>query len=162
MTSEQRIAWKNANPDEYAKVKAGLTAKSSETVTETTADTTKVTKTTSTVLEAADTLEALGRVVSVAGIVGEVAGIVIQTASTAAQYAEQASYNDAFSAAVNKATTPLGVSDLKTMMSSGEAMTYLMAAMASGNPNAIDTSNILNTNKPDMPLSQILNIEKNF
>jgi hypothetical protein len=162
MSSEQRVAWKNANPDEYAKVKAGLTAKSSETVTETTADTTKATKTTTTVLAAADSLEAVGRVVSVLGIVGEAAGIVIQTASTAAQYAEQASYNDAFSAAVNKAMSPLGVSDLKTMMSSGEAMTYLMAEMASGNPNAIDSSNILNTAKPDMPLSQILNIEKNF
>jgi hypothetical protein len=34
--------------------------------------------------------------------------------------------------------------------------------MASGNPNAIDSTNILNTAKPDMPLSQILNIEKNF
>ena len=97
-----------------------------------------------------------------AGVVGEAAAIILQTATTATQYAEQAAYNDAFSAAVNKAHKPIGVSDLKTMMSSGEAMTYLMAAMASGNPNAIDSTNILNTAKPDMPLSQILNIEKNF
>jgi hypothetical protein len=34
--------------------------------------------------------------------------------------------------------------------------------MASGNPNAIDSNNILNTAKPDMPLSQILAIEKSF
>ena len=45
-------------------------------------------------------------------------------------------------------------------LGTGEAMTYLMAAMASGDPNAISTS--FNTAKPDMPLSQILNIEKNL
>jgi S-methylmethionine-dependent homocysteine/selenocysteine methylase len=130
-----------------------------ETTTGTTSEVTKVSKTTTTILDAADTLEAVGRVVSVAGIVGEAAAIIIQTASTATQYAEQASYNDAFAAAVNKATTPIDINGLKTMMSTGEAMTYLEAAMASGNPNAISTST---TAKPDMPLNQILAIEKNF
>ena len=168
MNSEQRAAWKLANPEEYAKLSSATTKGVSasknvtETVTETTSDTVKtVTKTTTQILKAADTLEVIGRIASAAGIVGEAAAIIIQTATTATQYAEQAAYNDAFSAAVTKATTPLGVSDLKTMMSTGEAMTYLMAAMGGGNPNAIDSTNIL-TAKPDMPLSQILNIEKHF
>ena len=108
-----------------------------------------------------DVVETVGRIASVAGVVGEAAAIILQTATTATQYAEQATYNDAFSAAVNSALKPIGVSDLKAMMSSGQAMTYLMAAMGGGNPNAIDSTNIL-TAKPDMPLSQILNIEKNF
>lgn len=168
MSQEERAAWKLNNPDAYKELitnteKGATTAsKTVTTTTETTADTAKtVSKTTTTVLEAADTLEAVGRIASVAGIVGEAAAIIIQTATTATQYAEQAAYNDAFSAAVTKATKPLGVADLKAMMSTGEAMTYLMADMASGNPNAIDSTKIL-TAKPDMPLNQILAIEKNF
>jgi hypothetical protein len=167
MSLDERIAWKAANPEEAAKLSSatskGVNAGKNvtETVTDTTSDVTKTTKTVTTVLDAADTLEAVGRIASAAGIVGEAAAIIIQTATTATQYAEQAAYNDAFSAAVTKATKPLGVSDLKTMMSTGEAMTYLMAAMGGGNPNAIDSTKIL-TAKPDMPLSQILNIEKNF
>jgi hypothetical protein len=139
------------------------TSKVTETTTETTESTVKETmQVTTKVLEAADTLEAIGRVVSAAGIVGEAVAIVTQTAATAALYAEQATYNDAFTAAVNNANKPLGVSDLKTMMSTGEAMTYLMAAMAGGNTTTMDSTAIVNTAKPDMPLSQILNIEKNL
>ncbi len=181
MTPEQRAEWRakyrnNTSPKSGGETSsetssettkgtntATETGKVTTTSTETTTDTTKVTTTTSrTLLAAADTLEAIGRVVAVAGIAGEAAAIVLQTAATATEYAEQASYNDAFSAAGNNAMKPISVSDLKTMVSSGEAMTYLMAAMASGNPNAIDSGNILNTAKPDMPLSQILAIEKNF
>jgi filamentous hemagglutinin family protein len=163
MSREERAAWRLNDPDAYNELMSNVSkgAKTVTTTTETTADTAKsVTKTTTTVLDAADTLEAVGRIASVAGIVGEAAAIIIQTATTATQYAEQASYNNAFSAAVTKATTPLGVSDLKTMMSTGEAMTYLMAAMASGNPQQMTTGT--STAKPDMPLSQILNIEKNL
>jgi hypothetical protein len=167
MSLDERIAWKTANPEAYDQIEQATLKglKGSKTTTEiaseTTSDVTKTTKTITTVLDAADTLEAVGRIASAAGIVGEAAAIIIQTATTATQYAEQAAYNDAFSAAVAKATKPLGVSDLKTMMSTGEAMTYLMAAMGGGNPTAIDSTKIL-TAKPDMPLSQILNIEKHF
>jgi len=164
MSTEERAVWKAANPEEYAKITAYArnavngTKTATETVTETTSDATKAaTKTVTTVLKAADTLEVIGRIASAAGIVGEAAAIIIQTATTATQYAEQAAYNDAFSAAVNKANKPLGASDLKNMMSSGEAMTYLEAAMAGGNPNAMTVGGGA---KPDMPLSQILNIEK--
>ena len=133
--------------------------KGASTATNTAKETETVLKDTTT---AFDVVETVGRIASVAGVVGEAAAVIIQTITTATQYAEQASYNDAFSAAVNNALKPIGVSDLKAMMSSGKAMTYLMAEMAGGNPNAIDSSNILKTTKPDMPLSQILNIEKNF
>jgi hypothetical protein len=128
--------------------------------------TTSEVKTGTTVLKDIDTtfdvVETVGRIASVAGVVGEAAAIILQTAITATQYAEQAAYNDAFSAAVKNALNPIGVSDLKAMMSSGQAMTYLMAEMAGGNPNKIDSTNILTNAKPDMPLSQILAIEKNF
>jgi hypothetical protein len=136
-------------------------SKITETTTETTSKAvTETVETTSKILAAADTLEAIGRVVAVAGIAGEAVAIVLQTAASATLYAEQAAYNDAFSTAVTKATKPLGISDLKTMMSTGEAMTYLMAAMSTGDPQALSTS--FKANKPDMPLSQILAIEKNF
>lgn len=165
MTQEQRKQWKLDNPDEWSKLSKSQKTVSggTETATETTETTTEVTKTTQTttkVLEAADTLELVGRVASVAGIVAEAGAILLQTAATATQYAVAQAYNDAFSAAVNNAMTPIGVAQLKTMMSTGEAMTYLEAAMAGGNPSAIDTS--FKALKPDMPLSQIVNITKGF
>jgi len=165
MTSEQKKQWQLDNPDEWSQLKQSMKTTSTGTqtateTTETTTETTKVTQTTTKILTAADTLEAVGRVAAVAGVVGEVGAILLQTAATATEYAVAQAYNDAFTASVNKAMTPIGVDQLKAMMKTGEAMTYLEALMAGGNPDAIDTS--FKAVKPDMPLNQIVNITKNL
>ena len=109
---------------------------------------------------AGDILEAAGKVASVLSVFTEVAGAVLQIGLTAQAYSDQAKFNNDFSAAVTSALTPISVADLKSMVSDGKAMTYMMAMTAGGNPNAIDTS--FSTAKPDMPLNQILNITKNL